>query len=146
MCYTSQLIHYVACAILLHDETIFHIVSSCPFLAATDYLQRHNSVASLIHKQICMAYGIATNERAWLYRPQPVVTSGDVKVLWDADIRTDRVISAHRPEIVIHDGSEHSAMLLFQLIWILLIKSEKRSWSMLTYVWNYTEDIEPQIY
>jgi len=63
-----------------------------------------------------MAYGIATNEPPWLYSPQPVVTSGDVKILWDV---TDRVISAHRPDIVIHDGSERSAILidvLFQLI------------------------------
>lgn len=94
------------------DETIFHILSSCPFLAPTSYLERHNSVAALVHKQICMAYGITTSERQWLYRPQPVVTSGNVKILWDVDIRTDRVISAHRPDIVIHDSGERSALVI----------------------------------
>jgi len=69
-------------------------------------------VTSLIHKQICMAYRIATNEHPWLYSPQPVVTFGDVKILWDVDISTDTVISAHRPDIVIHNGSELSATLI----------------------------------
>jgi len=95
------------------DETVFHILSSCPFLASTSHLERRNSVAALVHKQICMAYGIATGECPWLYSPQSVVTSGNVKILWDVDIRTDRVISAHRPDIVIHDSFEHSTILIY---------------------------------
>jgi len=63
----------------------------------------------LIHRQ---AYGIVTGEPPWLYSPQSVVTSGNVKILWDVDIRTDRVISAHRPDIVIHDSFECSAILI----------------------------------
>ena len=30
-------------------ETIFHLLSACSCLAATDYLNRHNSVASILH-------------------------------------------------------------------------------------------------
>ena len=37
---------------------------------------------------------------------------GNVKILWDVDIRTDIVISAHRPDIVIHDSFERSAILI----------------------------------
>ena len=46
------------------NETLYHILSSCPFLAPTRYLQRHNSVAALIHKQICEFYAIYTCENA----------------------------------------------------------------------------------
>jgi len=66
----------------------------------------------LIHKHICESYGIPTCEKPWLYNPQPVVQTNSVKILWDLDIRTNRVISAHRPDIVVHDFVERSAMLL----------------------------------
>ena len=74
------------------------------FLVPTGYLQWHSSVAALIHKRICEYYGIPTCEKPWLYNPQAVVTSNHVKILWDVDIRTDRTISAHRPDIIIHDS------------------------------------------
>ena len=32
--------------------------------------------------------------------------------MWDVDIRTDRIISAHRPDIVVHDSLERSAILI----------------------------------
>ena len=90
------------------DETVYHILSSHPFLAPTGYLQRHHSVAALIHKQICEIYEIYTCEKPWLYNLQPVVSSNHVKILWDVDIRTDQIISAHRPDIVVHDSLERT--------------------------------------
>ena len=65
----------------------------------------------MIHKRICEYYGIPTCEKPWLYNPQAVVSSNHVKILWDVDIRTDRTISALRPDIVIHDSLDHSAIL-----------------------------------
>ena len=32
-----------------HPETVSHIISGCPKLAQTVYLERHNSVASTVH-------------------------------------------------------------------------------------------------
>ena len=55
------------------DETIYHLLSACPAVVVTEYLKRHNSVASLIHKHICECYGIPTCEKPWLYNPQQVV-------------------------------------------------------------------------
>jgi len=93
-------------------ETIFDILSACPMLASTDYLRWHNSVASLLHKNICDFYSIVTCDRPWLHTPSPLVMSGNVKILWDFNIRTDHAISVHRPDIVIVDGHDHSAILL----------------------------------
>ena len=88
--YITNVLHYSDDPLcrLCHsfDETVYHIVSSCPFLAPTGYLQRLNSVAALLHKQICEIY---TCEKPWLYNPQPVVSSNHVKILWDNDIRTE---------------------------------------------------------
>ena len=64
------------------DETIYHLLTACPALAATEYLKRHNSVASPIQKHICEFYGIATCEKPWLYNPQSVVLSRGVKILY----------------------------------------------------------------
>ena len=95
------------------DETVYHILSLYPFLTPTGYLQWQNFVAALIHKQICEFYGIYTCEKPkpWLYNPQPVVSSNQVKILWDVDIRMDQIISAYRPDIVVHDSLECSAIL-----------------------------------
>ena len=69
-------------------------------------------MAALIHKQICEFYDIYTCEKPWLYNPQPVVSSNHVKILWDGDIRMDQIISAHRPDIVVHDSLECSTILM----------------------------------
>jgi len=79
-------------------ETIFHILSACPMLASTDYLRQHNSVASLLHKNICDFYGIVICDRPWLYTSSLLVVFGDVKTLWNFNIRTDHAISNHRPD------------------------------------------------
>ena len=47
-----------------------------------------------------------------MHTPSPLVMSGNVKILWDFNIRTDHAISVHRPDIVIVDGHDHSAILL----------------------------------
>ena len=94
------------------DETIFHVLSACPALAPTEYLERHNSVASLLHKHICEYYGIPTCKRPWLYKPQPVLTGEYVKILWDFTINTDRFVSENRPDIVVYDTFNRSVILL----------------------------------
>ena len=86
-------------------------MSLCPFKASTGYLQWHNSVAALIHAQICEFYGISICEKPWLYSSQLVVTSNHVKILWDVDTKTDQ-ISAHRPDVVVHNSLGCSAILI----------------------------------
>ena len=45
-----------------------------------------------------------------------MLTSAHVKILCNVDIRTDRSISAHRPDIVIRDSLERSAILIYVAI------------------------------
>ena len=40
------------------------------------------------------------------------MSNNQVKTLWNFDIRTDHTISGHRPDIVVHDTLQHSAILL----------------------------------
>ena len=63
-----------------------------------------------------------------------MVTSNHVKILWDVDIRTDRSISAHRPDIVIHDNLECSAILIDVAIPVDVNIMDKECEKMLKYV------------
>ena len=53
------------------SETIFHLLSACPILAATEYLKHHNSVASLVHS-LCSYFGVSVCDKPWLHVPEPV--------------------------------------------------------------------------
>ncbi|KAJ8018646.1 hypothetical protein HOLleu_43265 [Holothuria leucospilota] len=77
------------------DETVNHLVAGCQKLAATEYLERHNKVAAALHLEICRHYGIPTAEQhPWLHRPETVNETDGVKILWDFEVRTDKVITA----------------------------------------------------
>jgi len=75
--------------------------TSCPYLAGTQYVQRHNSVALLLHSVICSHYGFQICDKPWLYVPQPVIESKNVKIPWDFEVRTDHIISVRRPDIAV---------------------------------------------
>ena len=64
------------------NETTFYLLSACPYLAGTQYVQKHNSVASLLHRMICTHYGFHPYEKPRLCVPQPVVDSMDVNFVF----------------------------------------------------------------
>jgi len=75
--YTHQ-VHHVGC----HDgiETIFHVLSACPILAVTDYLNRHNAVASILYQSICSSFKFPIHcEKPRLYHPESVVEGNGVR-------------------------------------------------------------------
>ena len=96
-----------------YNETIDHIVSGCPVLAATEYTKRHNKVAAYIHWQICRHHNITTEAHKWYeHEPPTVVENQDVTVLWDMAIHTDREIKANRPDIVVKNSQERTCLLI----------------------------------
>jgi len=88
------------------DETVTHILTGCSKIAQTEYMKRHNAVAAVVHKHACQEYGIPTVKQAWLHKPQAVTETERVKILWDFEIRTDHIIPARRPDMVVID-KEH---------------------------------------
>jgi len=80
-------------------------------LAATEYLKRHNSVASLVHRALCDHFGIRTYDKPWLHAPQAVTLAKKI-ILLDFDICTDHMISAHRPDIVVVNNDCHSGIFI----------------------------------
>ena len=93
-------------------ETIFHLLTACPVLAATEYLKLHNSVASLVHRSSCSYFGVSVCDKPWLHVSESVVETNEAKILWDFDIHTDCYIPANHPDIVIVNKNSQSAVLI----------------------------------
>ena len=45
------------------DETIDHLISSCRKIAQRDYKERHNKVASMLHRNLCKKYHLPASEK-----------------------------------------------------------------------------------
>ena len=95
-----------------YDETVEHLVSGCSFLAVSQYITRHNNVAKFIHWSPCTKFGLDHCECSWNHCPPSVVENDKVKLLWDFNIWTDKVISAHRPDIVVINKLDNTAQLI----------------------------------
>jgi len=93
-------------------ETIYHVLSVCPVLAASEYLKCHNSVVSLVRKNLCSHLGVVTCDKQWLYVPESVIHVNEVKILRDFDIHMNYHISAHHPDIGMVNYDSCSAVLI----------------------------------
>ena len=94
------------------DETIMHILSECEKLAQGEYKKRHDRVASIIHWELCDMYGFKRNKNWYDHHAEPVLENNDVKILWDFNIRTDRIIEARRPDIVVVDKRNPETVII----------------------------------
>ena len=64
-----------------HEETVDHIISGCPELAKTDYLERHNKAATYIHWKACQHHSIEVPERWYEHKPETVTENEEVTIL-----------------------------------------------------------------
>ena len=79
------------------------MVSGCPELAKTEYIQCHYKVASNVHWKICKEFGTEVKERWYENEPMTVTRKDSITILWDMSIHTDRTIAANRPDIVLQN-------------------------------------------
>ena len=88
-------------------ETINQFISGCTIFAPNEYTNRHNRVGEYIHWKICNHYNIETPNKWYEHKLLPVMDTPKVIILWDFPIKTDRIIQANRPDIVIkHNQSK----------------------------------------
>ena len=95
-----------------HEETVDHLTSGCPIVAKNEYLMRHDKVCSHLHYSICKALGIETTDKWYTHMPKPVYEKGDVTVLWNQAVHTDREVTANRPDIIIKNTKEKTCTLI----------------------------------
>ena len=94
------------------DETVMHIISECEKLAQGEYKKRHDRVASIIHWELCALHGFQRSKNWYEHKVEPVLENDNIKILWDFNIHTDRVIEARRPDIVVVDKRNSEAVII----------------------------------
>ena len=57
------------------EETVDHIISACPTIVNTEYLQGHDRVARFIHWTLCTNFNLPHTEKWYEHTPQPVIES-----------------------------------------------------------------------
>ena len=62
-----------------------------------------------MHYSIIKALGIETTDKWYTHMPKPVYEEGDVTVLWNQAVHTDREVTANRPDIIIKNKKRKHA-------------------------------------
>ena len=62
---------------------------------------RHDKFCAHLHYSICKALGIENTDKWHTHMPKPMCEEGDVTVLWNQAVHTDREVTANRPDIII---------------------------------------------
>ena len=93
-------------------ETIYHMISGCPTIVNTEYLQQHDRVAKFIHWTLCKHYEIPHTEKWYEHTLEPVVVGYNVTILWDFTVHMDRKIDANRPNIIIKNHEERTCIMM----------------------------------
>jgi hypothetical protein len=82
-------------------------------LAQKDYLERHNSVAKVVHQALAKRYGLTeTKLPHYKCKPEQVLSNDKAKLLWDTPIITDRSVETNRPELVDFDKKAETAIIV----------------------------------
>ena len=96
-----------------HHETIHHIISACPVLATTKYIERHDNVCRYIHLRLAEKYNLLTEYPPWYrYSPEPLLENDTVKILWNFPIQTDRRINHNKPDILVFGKKEREISII----------------------------------
>ena len=94
------------------EETVDHIVSACPTINNTEYLQRHDQDASFMNWILCKNFNLPSTEKWYEHATQPVTESTKVTILWDFTINTDRKKEANRKDITIKNFKENTCIMI----------------------------------
>ena len=71
---------------------------------------RHDKVCTHLHYSICK--GIENTDKWYTHMPKLVCEEGDVTVLWNQAVHTDREVTANRPDIIIKNTKEKTCTLI----------------------------------
>ena len=77
------------------------MVSSCSKIAQTDYKERHDKVASMLHWNLFRKYNLPAADKWWEHKVDKVLQKEDVKILWDFKIQTDKNQAHNIPDIFV---------------------------------------------
>ncbi|CAH2044345.1 unnamed protein product, partial [Iphiclides podalirius] len=77
------------------------------------YRIRHNLLASILHQELALKYGIVDRKLLYYkYSPEAVLENDRARLYWDRPIITDRTIVANKPDIVVMDWAQSWVFLV----------------------------------
>ena len=83
------------------EETVDHLVSACSKIAQTDYKERHNKVASMLHWNLCKKYHLLAADKWWEHKIEKVLQNNEAKIIWDFKIQTGKQLAHNIPDIIV---------------------------------------------
>ena len=86
-------------------------MSECSKLAQRGYKRRHENVARMVHWKLGEKLNLEKSEKWYLHNPQTVSENVNHKLIWDMNIQCDRIIVERRPDIVIGNKMEKTAIV-----------------------------------
>ena len=94
-------------------ETIQHITAGCTAITHTEYKQRHDQVAKIIHQKLATKHKLVTEKRKYYqYEPRAVLDNATHKVYWDRTIITNKTMKHNRPDITLIDKAHKTVYLV----------------------------------
>ena len=94
------------------EETVMHVLSECKKITQTEYKKRHDKVATWTHWRLCQIYSLPHADSWYKHLAEKVIDTPQVKILWDFNIQTDRVLEARRPDIVVTDKENQETWII----------------------------------
>ena len=75
-------------------------------------MQSHDQAASYMHWKVCKEFGLPAADIWYNHNPETVISSGQVTLIWDMQVRTDKEIEANKPDIIIKDHVNNTCQLI----------------------------------
>jgi hypothetical protein len=73
-------------------------------LAPTDYKNRHDQVAEIIHIELAKIHNLLQNSPPYyIYSPDPYMENDSTKLYWDKQIISDKTLEFNKPDIILID-------------------------------------------
>ena len=88
------------------EESVDHLASTCSKIAQTDYKERHNKVATMIHWNLCKKYHLPASDKWWEHETEKVLQNEEAKILWDFKIQTDKHLAHNIPDITVVEKTQ----------------------------------------
>ena len=95
-------------------ETVQHICECkiCKILAQREYKRRHDTVAKLVHAQMCKKHNLERKKKWYEHCTEGAVEDDDVELIWDINIQCDNDIEARRPDLILVDKKVKSCVII----------------------------------
>jgi hypothetical protein len=94
-------------------ETIHHVITGCLVLAPTDYKNRHDQVAKIIHTELAKIHNfLQTSPPYYIYSPDPYMENDLAKLYWDKQITFDKTPEYNKPDIILRDRETNKGIII----------------------------------